>query len=430
MPWTVQSHTVTFKSSALPEIVDQKADGKEFQRQMLTVRSIRGREAVGELYEYVVVAEVEDPDLLLDPLDAAQVDLERIVGAIGTVAIELTGIGTFRAGQQGHSGYANIGADTRYISGQITSARIVCAEDRSAVYEFVLRPSVWRATQNKNSRIFRGSVDDILEKILRRYGTTEWRLAGPWGGKGHYPPRDFVRQAWESDWSIAMRLMEEWGLFFWFEHNKDGHTLVISDTLGGFHRHGMAYETLRYHAGGRIDEEHINELSVTYSLTAGKATVSDHDYMQPRLRRANAALREAFEDAHGTASAGIEIYAPAEFAQPETDPPVTGRNDSRQEGMHLARVKLQAVRCTSLRVHGKGHLRGLQPGRTFMLVNYPQTRANRDYIALSCELDLTEVGTSSASWRQYSVNTQFELQPSTEHYRMPQSTPRPHVDDE
>ncbi|WP_250471203.1 type VI secretion system Vgr family protein [Caballeronia sp. GAFFF1] len=397
---------------------------------MLTVRSVRGREAVGQLYEYVVIAEVEDLDLLLDPLDAAQVDLEKIVGTSGTVAIEVTGIGTFRPGQRGYSGYANRGADTRYISGQITSARIICAENRCAIYEFVLRPAVWRATQNKNSRIFRGSVDEVLRKILMPYGTTEWRIAGPSGGKGYYPPRDFLRQAWESDWSIAMRLMEEWGLFFWFEHDKDGHTLVVSDALSGFHRHGVAYETLRYHTGGRIDEEHIDELSVTYSLTAGKATVNDHDYMQPRLRRANAALREEFVDAHGTASAGIEIYAPAEFAQPETDPPLTDRNDLRQEGLHLARVKLQAVRCASLRVHGKGRLRGLQPGRTFRLVNYPQRSANQEYIVLSSELELTEVGTSSGSWRQYSVDTQFELQPSTEIYRMPQSTPRPHVDDE
>jgi len=174
----------------------------------------------------------------------------------------------------------------------ISSARIICTEDRAAVYEFVLRPSVWRATLNKNSRIFRGCIDEVLDKLLGRHAVIDWRIAGPSGGKGYYPPRDFIRQAWESDWALAMRLMEEWGLFFWFEHDSGSHTLVISDTLGGFHGHGIAYETLRYHTGSRIDEEHINELSVTYTVTAGKATVNDHDYMQPRLRRANAPMRE------------------------------------------------------------------------------------------------------------------------------------------
>ena len=83
-----------------------------------------------------------------------------------------------------------------------------------------------------------------------------------------------------------------------------------------------------------------------------------------------------------------------------------------------------------LRAHGKGHLRGLQPGSTLTLAGYPQTKANRDYVVLTCELEMTEVGTSSGSWRQYAVNTTFELQPDTEYYRLPQVTPRPHVDDE
>ena len=428
MAWSVETHTITFGSPALPQIVGRGYGGEELRDPMLTVRSIRGREAVGELFEYCVLAQVERPDFLLESTDAAQIDLEKIVGTNGTVAIEVTGIGTFRAGQQGATGSANVGADTRYISGRIVSARTICAEDRAAVYEFVLRPSVWTATQNKDSRIFSGDVTDVLEKLLGRYGLIDWRIAGPTGGKKYYPPRDFIRQAWESDWNLALRLMEEWGLFFWFEHDKKGHTLVVSDTLGGFHPHGVAYETLRYHTVGRIDEEHISELSLTYTLTAGKATVNDHDYMKPRLRKSNVGLREEYEDTNGTAKRGIEIYAPAEFAQPEANN--SPANDAREEGRHLARVKLQAARCMGLRAHGKGHLRGLQPGSTLTLAGYPQTKANRDYVVLTCELEMTEVGTSSGSWRQYAVNTTFELQPDTEYYRLPQVTPRPHVDDE
>ena len=430
MTWTVTTHTISLSGPALPDIVGTGYRGKEIREPMLTTRSIRGREAVGELFEYRVVAAVECPDVLFDPTDAAQVDLESIISTRGTVAIEVTGTGTFRAGRKGDTGRANIGADTRYISGDIVSARIICAEDRAAVYEFVLRPSVWRATQNKDSRIFRGSVTDILQKLLGKYAIIDWRIGGPGGGKKHYPSRDFIRQAWESDWSLAMRLMEEWGLFFWFEHDKDDHTLVISDTIGGFHGHGIAYETLRYHTGSRIDEEHISELSVTYTLTAGKTTVNDHDYMQPRLRKSNEALREAYEDTKGTARRSIEIYASAEFAQPETINQTRKPNDARDEGRHLARVKLQAARCAGLRAHGRGHLLALQSGRTFGMTGYPQDRANREYIVLVCELEITAVGTSSGAWRQYTVDTSFELQPDTEYYRLPQVTPRPHVDDE
>jgi len=98
MAWNVETHTITSSSDALPEIIGRGPRGIEYREQMLTTRSNSGREAVGELFEYTVVAEVGNPDFLLDPDSAAQIDLERIVGRLGTVAIEIAGIGTYCAG--------------------------------------------------------------------------------------------------------------------------------------------------------------------------------------------------------------------------------------------------------------------------------------------------------------------------------------------
>lgn len=427
MAWNIQKHTITFSGPMLPEIIG-RTHREEFRAPMLTVRSIKGREAVGELFEYAVIAEVENPDWLGDPRDAAQIDLAPIVNTPATIAIQFAGIGTYRPGEPGYTAYANIGADTRYISGEIAAAKFRCVEDRAAVYEFVLRPSAYTATQNGDSKIYHGSVTEVLEELLRGYGLTEWHIGGPWGSKQYYPPRDYIRQAWESDWTFAMRLMEEWGLFFWFEHSEHHHTLVISDMAGSFHRHGVAYEKLRFHTGGRIDEEHISELEVAYTLTPGKATLNDHNYAQPRNAKSIVPNRQEYEDARGTASEHIEIYAPGDFVQPDARHTLSGENDMEEEGRHLARVKLQALRCKGLRAKGKGHLSCLQPGRTFKLFNYPQDKANREYIVLSCDLEITQVGTSSGDWRTYSLNAGFELQPADECYRLPQITPRPRID--
>ncbi|MFB9127039.1 type VI secretion system Vgr family protein [Paraburkholderia dipogonis] len=429
--WTTQTRTLTFSGAALPEIIGVDYRSRqciEVREPMLTVRRLRGREAVGELFEYVVETEVENPDFLQDPESVAQLDLADIVGTSGTVAIQVAGIGTFRAGAKGDTGRANVGADTRYINGEIVSARIRCVEDRAAVFEFVLRPFAWRATLNCDSRIFHGTVIEVLEEVLQPYvGTVEWRIGGMWPAMG-YPARDMIRQAWESDWQFASYLMEEFGLFYWFEHRDDFHSLVISDLLSGFRPHGVAYETLRYHTGSRIDEEHISELSIAYTLTPGKATVNDHNYAEPRLAKSLVPNRETCEDTRGTASRDIEVYEPADFAQPEARRTAADANDERGEGQHLARVKLEARRCQGLRATGRGHLQALQPGRTFTLAGYPQERANCEYIVLGCDLDMTEVGTSSGPTRQYTVNTEFELQPANEYFRLPQVTPRPRID--
>jgi|GEM_PF-3395273 len=110
MKWDVQTRGIEFTCPALPEMVGRGPGGKAFSEPMLIARSIRGREAVGELFEYVVVAESQ-PGLLQNPADAAQIDLEPIVGLHGTVAIQLAGIGTSFTGQQGEIGRANVGAD-------------------------------------------------------------------------------------------------------------------------------------------------------------------------------------------------------------------------------------------------------------------------------------------------------------------------------
>ena len=116
--WTTQTRTLTFSGAALPEIVGVDYRSRkciETREPMLTVRSLRGREAVGELFEYVVETEVENPDFLQDPASAAQLDLAKIVGTSGTVAIQVAGIGTFRAGATGDTGRVNVGADTRHM---------------------------------------------------------------------------------------------------------------------------------------------------------------------------------------------------------------------------------------------------------------------------------------------------------------------------
>ena len=133
----------------------------------------------------------------------------------------------------------------------------------------------------------------------------------------HYPVRDLQRQHWEDDWTCFRRWCERAGLFFWFEHSNGFHRLVIADHMGAFASHGEAYKTLRYAPGdNRIDEEHIERLAFSSRQTEGKATAVDHDYMQPRMRAANAPLRASEDHPRNTAEADQEFYEPANISQP------------------------------------------------------------------------------------------------------------------
>ncbi|WP_423378748.1 type VI secretion system Vgr family protein [Burkholderia sp. LMG 32019] len=386
---------------------------------------LQGSEAVGCLEDcrYLVTLRTDDA-FAFSPSVTANFDLDKIVGTEVTVSIQLEGKGQFIPGLVGNVGLGNIGAGTREITGLVTAARVAGEDRHSILYELELRPWLYRATLTQDSRIFQDmSVVEITDALLAKYPyPVDKRLAGAF--RGIYPKRDLQRQAFETDWAFLQRLWEEWGIWWWFEHENGHQRLVLCDTMGGHHPHGAAYETVRYLSpdGKRIDEEHIHALSVTSRLTSGSVTVVDYDYTRPR---ANLTVTE--ENPRQTASADGAVYDWGDYSQPLAGAQgAAGQpNDTEQESRHLARVQLEARRCAGLRANGKGNLRGLTVGRTFALTGYPQQAANREYVVLSSTLDIEEVGDRTGASSTYRCEAQFELLPANEPFRLERSVLKP-----
>ena len=48
--------------------------------------------------------------------------------------------------------------------------------------------------------------------------------------QGRWEPREFVAQYRETDLAFASRLMEEEGIFYFFQHAPTGHRLILANT--------------------------------------------------------------------------------------------------------------------------------------------------------------------------------------------------------
>jgi type VI secretion system secreted protein VgrG len=330
-----------------------------------------------------------------------------------------------------NTGQGNIGSYIREISGQVSEARFIRRDERSMIYEFVVQPALAEAAKGSDYQIFLDhTVIEVIGKLLAPYPLSiDWRIAGPLYGKRLYTRRDLQRQHWESAMACFQRLCEHNGLFYWFEHDNGSHRIVIADTMGAFHRHGEAYETIRFAAAGdsRMDEEHIDRLEIASRQTAGRVTVVDHDYTKPRLGRAIIPLREDEHNPRETARADQEVYAYANVSQPlagamglSADP-----NDAREEARFVAQVRMQALRCQGLRAKGHGNMRGLTVGRAFHLVDHPYHKANREYLVVSATLTIEENDQASHTGQAFRCETDFEIQPIHEYFRLPHSTPWP-----
>jgi type VI secretion system secreted protein VgrG len=415
MSWLDQPRTLEITSAALPKWRGEC---------ILTVSRLTGTEKLGKLYDYTVEIATKD-DIGLTVQEARdRVLVDELVGKQLTVKIAIEGSGTYQAGKIGVAPSMNVGADVREITGLIVSAQCVGADTRRAFYRLRIRPWLWLATLNKDSRLFQDkTVVEISDTILKKYSFPyDLRLAGPGFGR-QYPKRDYQRMFWESDWAYLNRLWQEWGIAFFFQ----GPTLVLCDSTAAYKKHGPAYETLRYQDrdGQRIDEEHVYQFEIARALTTGKVCVTDYDYTQSR---ANLAARDS--DYRERANDNIEHYAWGDYSQPLAGAMGTAAppNEVDFEGEHLARVRLEAKRAKSLRGHGCGNIRGLMVGRTFHLEGYPLEPGNGEYLVVATKIEIVNSDTVTnrgALQPQYTCDTRFTVQPANTYFRTPQKAKKP-----
>ena len=95
---------------------------------------------------------------------------------------------------------------------------------RSPAYHLDVVPQFWFLTKRAQSRIFQQvSVPQILQQVLAGLDVS-------YDLRGTYQPRDYCVQYRETDFDFACRLMEEEGIFYFFKHTANGHTMVVADT--------------------------------------------------------------------------------------------------------------------------------------------------------------------------------------------------------
>ncbi|EFO1630750.1 type VI secretion system tip protein VgrG [Escherichia coli] len=368
-------HNVTLSGSAVP-------DG------MLLFASLGGTETVGELFTYSI--KLKTPDTLnigyVSP--AANLQLKSMVGKDLCVHIELDGGGK------------------RYISGLVTAARVAGHQGRSVVYELRIEPwlkilthtSDYKAFQNKN-------VVDILDEVLDEYPwPVEKRLVE------NYPTRTWQVQYGETDFDFIQRLMQEWGIYWWFEHSENSHTLVLADAINVHKTCADSPLVCYYQKGLKLDKEFIHTITANESLRSGQWVLNDFDFMKPR-----SLLKSTVANPRETGLAEYEHYEwPGDYF-------------TKSEGEMLTRIRMEEQRSPGSRVQGSGNIRTLMTGFTFILENYPTAEVNREYLLAQTTLFIQDNAQHSGQEQHFSYSTSFELHPTNEVYRPQRTLSKPHT---
>jgi len=298
----------------------------------------------------------------------------------------------------------------RYFHGIINQFTQLGISGRFNVYRASLVPSLWLLSQEQDCRIFQDkSVPDIVKVVLEERGISADNYA--FRLQGQYDPRTYCVQYRETDLNFISRLLEEEGIFYFFEHAEDKHLLVFGDGTVNYQPiQGEA--SVQFHvADGRVSEEEtVSSFVLSRRIYPGKVSLKDFNFESPALDLSAENTSEISQD--------LEIYDyPGEYLD-------------QARGSSLARVRLQEAVMFKDKGEGQGACPRFTPGFMFTLTDHEVDDLNKEYLLI----DVVHTGSQTQALDEESSGGGFEYSnhflaiPSSVTFRPERNAPKPVVE--
>src|SRR5215472_9076822 len=219
---------------------------------VLLPRSVSGQEAISQLFRFQLELLSEDDSISFDAIVGKNVTLH-----IQTMDSE------------------------RSLNGFISRFSQRGREERFTYYHAEMAPWLWFLTRKADCRIFQHlTTPDILKKIFSELGFSDFELRL----YNSYHPRDYCVQYRETNFNFVSRLMEEEGIYYFFEHEKNAakHTLVLADDAAA-HKPcpGQPKARCDFASGGWRSEDLVSEWSVEQEYRPSAWAHTDYNFETP-----------------------------------------------------------------------------------------------------------------------------------------------------
>jgi len=235
------------------------------------------------------------------------------------------------------------------------------------IYEGILVPKLWFLSLKADCRIFQDmTVRQIVEKVLTEAGIRdyEFRL------QGTYPARDYCVQYRETSLNFISRLLEDEGIFYFFEHTETKHTIVFADKSSIQSTcPGQATANYSYADSGWVegDLDGVIDIARIEQAYTGKAVLKDYDFEKPNV---NLMASEIGSDE--------EVF----------DYP--GKYTAVSEGSRYVRIRLEEHEVEQFVIDGTSRCRAFRPGYVFKLKQHFRSDTNQDYFLVAVTHDALE----------------------------------------
>ncbi len=178
---------------------------------------------------------------------------------------------------------AESGGAIRYYHGVVshlesTGMRTAAVDDAENYidYQAVIVPTAAFMKKRTNCRIYQNvSVIDIVADLFGQHSVAFQDKCTK-----TYPQYEYCVQYQESDLDFVARLLQQEGIFYFFEHSSSAHTLVLADDITAYQK--CAEAKVRCFSG-HLSKSHISHWQGGLSMVSGAYQQKGYNFEQPTL---------------------------------------------------------------------------------------------------------------------------------------------------
>ena len=334
-----------------------------------------------------------------------QINVNSLVGERASISLELDPPGS-----------------SRFFNGIITSFETEGGNPDFICYKLHLGPSLWLLTLNTQTRSFTNkNVLDIVQDVLHSYS-----IIPTLDTHSSYVSMEYCTQYRETDLSFVNRLLRQHGVFYYFEHDKNSHRMILSDDAAKLLpcplQKSYTFQSgspLAAAATGSV----IMKFAAKYQLVPGRYKSWDYRFM-PRER--------SDTTSRATVMMGQNEHQFHDYADSASAPMKTEKGDGsiRDLQKDLLTVQRESTEALAVQCHGTSTGKTLQAGFTFTLSRHPDATLNQKYI-------ITQVLHQASQYPSYrsedlegeiAYQNSFSARPSGQPFRSAPQLPKPRVD--
>lgn len=350
----------------------------------LLLRSFTGHEGISQLFSFEL-------DFLSE--DSGH-KFEKIIGQRISVKVRL------------------LDEKERHFNGFVSSFMQTGTDAELSQYRATMVPWLWFLTRTADCRIFQEmTVPDIILKIFSDLGFTDVKndLQGSWD------QLDYCVQYRETDFNFVSRLMEQYGICYFFEHEANKHTMVLANTASSY-KPCPERPTARWDPEGSAptEEDIVMSLQIEREFRTGKYALTDYNFETP-----STSLMSEVQTTHEAGGNGkFEIY----------DYP--GEYEKKSQGEKLAKIRIEEEEAQYVVIRGRSLCRAFTSGFRFDLKDYFRADMNQSYLLTQIQ-HAASIGeayrSSDGGSEQIAYSNTFTAVPHKIPYRPARQTPKPIV---